>query len=360
MWKNRRTTSIPVPGSVSSFGDQQLSGEPSGESLDVVAVVHGHRTFPPVSILLDEADYRRYRHSVADRDGMASPRALKSVKRDEAQSSARSCAGRPDFLPCDGGQSACATHSHGKCFKLHWCCHLGWCHCKYLYQPMTSVFNLPSTSVPSSPSEYSPSFSLSVSLAERFLRSASSMVAPATPPTPKLCIIAELFMDDYVVKRINGKMCYVQRLPLTPPPKTQAIPAKPLSMLSSPESGHPTPIHQSHLYPQPSNQNPPQTRKPYPPKLDQRLVGQKSQPCSSPSSSEDSGINAVGGAYTESYDEEEEGEEEEEEEEEEEVEEESRSDVESSHGSYWKQEDFSLLAPSRSLVEIIEKIETTV
>lgn len=56
-------------------------------------------------------------------------KALKSDKLDEAQALAKSCAGRPDFLPCDG-LSICATHSHGKCFKLHWCCHLGWCHCK--------------------------------------------------------------------------------------------------------------------------------------------------------------------------------------------------------------------------------------
>lgn len=55
----------------------------------------------------------------------------KSEKLDEAQALAKSCAGRPDFLPCDG-LSICATHSHGKCFKLHWCCHLGWCHCKFV------------------------------------------------------------------------------------------------------------------------------------------------------------------------------------------------------------------------------------
>ncbi|XP_047418960.1 UPF0524 protein C3orf70 homolog B-like [Sciurus carolinensis] len=49
---------------------------------------------------------------------------------DEAQALARSRAPRrPDFQPCDG-LSICATHSHGKCFKLHWCCHLGWCHCR--------------------------------------------------------------------------------------------------------------------------------------------------------------------------------------------------------------------------------------
>lgn len=58
----------------------------------------------------------------------------KSEKLDEAQALAKSCAGRPDFLPCDG-LSNCATHSHGKCFKLHWCCHLGWCHCKFSPEP---------------------------------------------------------------------------------------------------------------------------------------------------------------------------------------------------------------------------------
>ncbi|KAI4884460.1 hypothetical protein NFI96_003684 [Prochilodus magdalenae] len=51
------------------------------------------------------------------------------MKMDEAQALARNCASRPDFLPCDG--SVCATHSHGKCFRLHWCCCLGWCHLMY-------------------------------------------------------------------------------------------------------------------------------------------------------------------------------------------------------------------------------------
>ncbi|XP_059108945.1 UPF0524 protein C3orf70 homolog [Peromyscus eremicus] len=51
----------------------------------------------------------------------APERGWKSEKVDEAQALARSCAARrPDFQPCDG-LSICATHSHGKCFKLHWC-----------------------------------------------------------------------------------------------------------------------------------------------------------------------------------------------------------------------------------------------
>lgn len=63
----------------------------------------------------------------------------KSEKLDEAQALARSCAGRPDFLPCDG-LSICATHSHGKCFKLHWCCHLGWCHCKLVLCALIALY----------------------------------------------------------------------------------------------------------------------------------------------------------------------------------------------------------------------------
>lgn len=55
----------------------------------------------------------------------AAAKSLRTEKLDEAQASARSCAGRPDFLPCDG-----LSARHGKCFKLHWCCHLGWCHCE--------------------------------------------------------------------------------------------------------------------------------------------------------------------------------------------------------------------------------------
>lgn len=51
---------------------------------------------------------------------------------------------------------------------------------------------------------------------------------------------------------------------------------------------------------------------------------------------------------------------EEDEEEEEEVEEELSSDGESSPISMWTQDECSLLSPSKSMVEIIEKIETTV
>uniref|UniRef100_A0A3Q0QR16 Chromosome 3 open reading frame 70 n=1 Tax=Amphilophus citrinellus TaxID=61819 RepID=A0A3Q0QR16_AMPCI len=234
----------------------------------------------------------------------------KSEKLDEAQALAKSCAGRPDFLPCDG-LSICATHSHGKCFKLHWCCHLGWCHCKYVYQPMTNVCQLPSTTVPPVGSECSSTMDLSVSLAERFLKLAPCFKSPPHLESPKYCVIADLFVDDYIVKRINGKMCYVQR-----PPQAQQPPK-----------------------PMPSTQHEPAP-----------IKGPKMDHCSSPSSSEDSGINALGLHYLESCEEESEVEEDDE----------LSTDENSSPGSLWDQDDCSLLSPSKSMIEIIEKIETTV
>ncbi|XP_047226141.1 UPF0524 protein C3orf70 homolog B [Girardinichthys multiradiatus] len=274
----------------------------------------------------------------------------KSEKLDEAQALAKSCAGRPDFLPCDG-LSICATHSHGKCFKLHWCCHLGWCHCKYVYQPMTNVCQLPSTSVPPVGSECNDTINLSVSLAERFLKLAPSFQSPPHLESPKYCVIADLFVDDYIVKRINGKMCYVQR-PLPPLPE----PPQP-----------PTPQSPTPAAPQmPPNPSPPQPRvspqrqapaPPVPPAYSdqkhlstvEKLKGPKMDHCSSPSSSEDSGINALGLHYLESC---EEGSEDEEDE--------LSTDGNSSPGSLWDQDDCSLLSPSKSMIEIIEKIETTV
>ncbi|KAI3356175.1 hypothetical protein L3Q82_017430 [Scortum barcoo] len=278
----------------------------------------------------------------------------KSEKLDEAQALARSCAGRPDFLPCDG-LSICATHSHGKCFKLHWCCHLGWCHCKfvfylflylnislslcvcvgkYVYQPMTNVCHLPSTAVPPVGTEYSNTMDLSVSLAERFLKLAPCFQSPPHLESPKYCVIADLFVDDYIVKRINGKMCYVQR----PPP--------PL-----PEPPHPpTP-------PSPAPATPQIPQNPTQPRQLQRSQRRRPKPrprlCSSQSSrpsSEDSGINALGLHYLESC----------EEESEEEEDDELSTDGNSSPGSLWDQDDCSLLSPSKSMIEIIEKIETTV
>ncbi|XP_036815420.1 UPF0524 protein C3orf70 homolog B [Oncorhynchus mykiss] len=250
--------------------------------------------------------------------GFGAQKCPKSDKLDEAQALARSCAGRPDFLPCDG-LLICATHSHGKCFKLHWCCHLGWCHCKYVYQPMTSVCQLPSTAVPSDPSESPPTMNLSVSLTERFLKIAPCFQSPPFLQSPKYCVIADLFIDDYIVKRINGKMCYVQR---SPPP----IPDPPAAA---------PPHDREHHHHSPVD----------------KLKGPKMDHCSSPSSSEDSGINALGRHYLESC----------------ESESEDQNEVLSGDGdgtsslcSLWDQDETSLLSPSKSMVEIIEKIETTV
>ncbi|XP_041926168.1 UPF0524 protein C3orf70 homolog B-like [Alosa sapidissima] len=292
----------------------------------------------------------------------------KSEKLDEAQALAKSCAGRPDFLPCDG-LSICATHSHGKCFKLHWCCHLGWCHCKYVYQPMTRVGQLPSTTVPPAPSEATDTIDLSISLTERFLRIAPWFLPPPCPESPRYCVISDLFIDDYVVKRINGKMCYVQR----PPPMMPVAPPTP----------HPHPHQHPHFPPHPRPPTPPpsqpqpqapsstyqNTQEVAPPPQSsngpmEKAQGPKMDHCSSPSSSEDSGINAIGGNFLESC---EEDSCEEEEEEEEDVrrgvevgeEDELSSDGKSSPAS-WDQDECSLLSPSKSLVEIIENIETTV
>lgn len=78
--------------------------------------------------------------------------------------------------------------------------------------------------------------------------------------------------------------------------------------------------------------------------------------CSSPSSSEDSGINALGLHYMESCDEDSCEDDEDEEEEDDEL----STDGDSSPGSLWEQDECTLLSPSKSMVEIIEKIETTV
>ncbi|XP_076847912.1 UPF0524 protein C3orf70 homolog A [Brachyhypopomus gauderio] len=262
---------------------------------------------------------------------MAASGGQKSEKLDEAQALAKSCAGRPDFLPCDG-LSICATHSHGKCFKLHWCCHLGWCHCKYVYQPMTNVCQLPSTAVPAMPSDHAHTMNLSISLTERLLGTAPMFKAPPCPESPKFCVIADLFVDDYIVKRINGKMCYVQR----PPPAMPRPPQVPLAT---------SPQHAQKQAAQVGKVSDEQSPK-----------GPKMDHCSSPSSSEDSGINALGLHCTESCDEDSCEDDEEEEEEEDEL----STDGGSSPASLWEQDECSLLSPSKSTVEIIEKIETTV
>lgn len=240
------------------------------------------------------------------------------------------------------------------CFVL-FCFSLG----KYVYQPMTNVCQLPSTTVPPVGSEYSSTIDLSVSLAERFLKLAPCFKSPPHLESPKYCVIADLFVDDYIVKRINGKMCYVQRpppplpeppRPPTPPPPAPATP----TVVENPSQAQQPPK------PTPSTQNAPAPVQPvqqvygehkHPSPLD-KVKGPKMDHCSSPSSSEDSGINALGLHYLESC--------EEESEEEEEEDDELSTDGNSSPGSLWDQDDCSLLSPSKSMIEIIEKIETTV
>lgn len=76
--------------------------------------------------------------------------------------------------------------------------------------------------------------------------------------------------------------------------------------------------------------------------------GPKLDHCSSPSSSEDSGINAVGAHYMESCDDDtEEGAE-------------LSSEEDYSPDCSWEPDDCTLLSPSKSDLEVIETIETTV
>ncbi|KAL2081020.1 hypothetical protein ACEWY4_022873 [Coilia grayii] len=272
--------------------------------------------------------------------------------------------------------------------------------CKYVYQPMTRVGQLPSTTVPLGPSDPTDTIDLSISLTERFLRIAPWFQPPPCPESPRYCVISDLFIDDYVVKRINGKMCYVQRpppmMPLAPPhmpphpphhPQQCAHPHPHLQQCghSHPhlqQCGHSHPHHYTQPpTPPPSQPHPPtpcpanqdvqeeqEAPLPLPPTQScapmEKAKGPKMDHCSSPSTSEDSGINAIGGNFLESCEEdscEEEGEEVGGEGVEEEGEEEDRlsSDGKSSPAS-WDHDECTLLSPSKSLVEIIENIETTV
>lgn len=203
---------------------------------------------------------------------------------------------------------------------------------------MTSVCQLPTTSVPASPSDHTNTINLSISLTERLLRTASRFRAPPCPESPRFCIISDLFVDDYIVKRINGKMCYVQRPP----------PAVPVARERAPASPAQPPIQHTQNQPSQIAQTP----------ATQGQKGPKMDHCSSPSSSEDSGINALGLHYVESC--EDESCEDDEEDDEEEEDDELSTDGNSSPGSLWEQDECTLVSPSKSTVEIIENIETTV
>lgn len=224
---------------------------------------------------------------------------------------------------------------------------------------MTNVCQLPSTAVPPAGAEYSNTIDLSLSLAERFLKLAPCFQSPPPLESPKYCVIADLFTDDYIVKRINGKMCYVQRPPPPlPEPPHPASPAPPAA-LSTPQMP-PTPARpRQPVKPAPLTQHSPapppvqpaqQVHSEQKPSPVDKIKGPKMDHCSSPSSSEDSGINALGLHYLESC----------EDESEEEEDDELSTDGNSSPGSLWDQDDCSLLSPSKSMIEIIEKIETTV
>lgn len=242
---------------------------------------------------------------------------------------------------------------------------------------MTNVCQLPSTAVPPAGAEYSDTMDLSLSLAERFLKLAPCFQSPPPLESPKYCVISDLFTDDYIVKRINGKMCYVQRppppLPEPPrapsptPPPTPHVPAsraqpRRAAKPAAPTHRGPAGVPQPPLpLPQPAVQAAQQPHSEHKPSPVEKIKGPKMDHCSSPSSSEDSGINALGLHYLESCEDESEEEEGGEGEGEEgEDEDELSTDGNSSPGSLWDQDDCSLLSPSKSMIEIIEKIETTV
>lgn len=215
---------------------------------------------------------------------------------------------------------------------------------------MTNVCQLPSTAVPPDGSEYSDTIDLSSSLAERFLKLAPSFQSPPPLESPKYCVIADLFVDDYIVKRINGKMCYVQRPP-PPMPEPPHAPTPPPPAPATPQVNPPAPQPKAQKQNTSSPKaNPPpaavQTQHKTASPVD-KVKGPKMEHCSSPSSSEDSGINALGLHFMESCEDSEEDDG-------------LSTDGNSSPGSLWDQDDCSLLSPSKSMIEIIEKIETTV
>lgn len=178
---------------------------------------------------------------------------------------------------------------------------------------MTPVEQLPSTEIPVCPREATNTIQIAVSLTEHFLKFAPVFQPPLPPTSPQFCTIADLFIDNYRVKCINGKMCYVQRQPPPVPHKTKAEEVSVRNALLTKESNTPKTDH-----------------------------------CSSPSSSEDSGINAVGVHYIESCDEDTEG-----------VAELS-SEEDYSPDSSWEPDECPLLSPSQCEMEVIETIETTV
>lgn len=178
---------------------------------------------------------------------------------------------------------------------------------------MTPVEQLPSTEIPVRPRESTNTIQISVSLTEHFLKFAPVFQPPLPPDSPRYCTISDLFIDNYRVKCINGKMCYVQRQPPPAPHKMKPEEVPVRNALISKESNTP--------------------------KIDH---------CSSPSSSEDSGINAVGAHYMESCDEDtEEGAE-------------LSSEEDYSPDSSWEPDECPLLSPSQCELEVIETIETTV
>lgn len=120
----RRAWDRRAPAAATRWRDSRPAPRPPAPAADSASCPPGRRFSRALGLSFAKGE------EMSAAAASAPERGWKSEKVDEAQALARSCAARrPDFQPCDG-LSICATHSHGKCFKLHWCCHLGWCHCK--------------------------------------------------------------------------------------------------------------------------------------------------------------------------------------------------------------------------------------
>ncbi|CAB1346841.1 unnamed protein product, partial [Coregonus sp. 'balchen'] len=179
---------------------------------------------------------------------------------------------------------------------------------------MTSVCQLPSTAVPSDPSESPPTMNLSVSLTERFLKIAPCFQSPPYLQSPKYCHHSNPSVDHNKIPQHHKSS--VDKHHYSPP-------------VDQVKHHH---HHLSRHHPGPVD----------------KLKGPKMDHCSSPSSSEDSGINALGLHCLESC----------ESESEDQNEELSTDGDGKSSPCLWDQDETSQLSPSKSMVEIIEKIET--
>ncbi|KAJ3610404.1 hypothetical protein NHX12_022496 [Muraenolepis orangiensis] len=152
---------------------------------------------------------------------------------------------------------------------------------KYVYQPMTNVLQLPSTTVPSGAAgDHAPSLSISALLADRFLRTASCLASPTSGRGGS--------GEDYAVTRINGRAFYV------PLARRSKKPGAALTNTQHQNGEHTQPGLPSCSRSVLSNRNETTARLQV---SDRGSVGQKPRSGFSPSGPEDSGIPGVERTY---------------------------------------------------------------